>query len=159
MAARNAVDATQVTARMWAEQVTGAGSCKGCHRSLNSLGFSLSGFGPLGELRTEEKTYDAAGMVVRTFAVDESATALDISSPLESVTGHAELPALFSQAAKAKACFTKFAFRVSHSRLEDPAADACALADVEASVRAGEPLLTALARTVAAEDVLWAPAP
>ncbi|MES2854792.1 MAG: DUF1592 domain-containing protein, partial [Bdellovibrionota bacterium] len=150
----NSFDHTQFSSRDVAHKMTGQGSCVGCHARLNSLGFALSFFGPLGEHRTVEQTYAANGQPAKQFAVNANATTLDVISATDTAADHRDLARLISDSAKARSCLATYAFRTSRVRIE-AATDNCQLADVEELLASDVPIKKALIKSITSEDILW----
>lgn len=151
----NSFDHSNYSSRQVAEMMTGGGTCVNCHSRLNSLGFALSSFGPLGELRTVDRSFNANGTVKNEFPVNSMATNLDVISANDSVSNHIELASLMAQAQKPKACLAIYAFRASRNRLET-AADICQLADTEAAISGNNMTIKqGLIKNVSGEDIFW----
>lgn len=148
-------DHSLFSSRDVAEKMTGAGSCVTCHARLNSLGYALSAFGPLGEVRAFDRSYNPDGTVKNQFPVNSAASNLDVVTPGDSVADHNGLAGLMAQAQKPKSCFSLYAFRASRNRLEMPA-DNCQLSDIEAAVSGpGMTIKQGWIKNAASEDIFW----
>jgi len=149
------IDRTMHTTREIAGLVTASPACISCHSFLNPPGYALGSFGPIGEFRTLEKVYDAAGALKNQFPIDSKVTSgLNIVSSADQANNHTELAQLIANSTKAQGCFAQYAFRASRVRFEN-AQDNCNLAEVEAQLTQKKPVKSALIQAVAAEDIFW----
>jgi hypothetical protein len=64
-------DPDKYSSRFLVQNQTAPAGCQGCHASINSIGFALDYYDPLGRWRTVEQRYGAAGTVVATFPMPE----------------------------------------------------------------------------------------
>ncbi|RYZ93075.1 MAG: DUF1588 domain-containing protein, partial [Proteobacteria bacterium] len=136
--AGNSFDQNQFSSRDVAAKLTANGSCISCHSQLNPLGFVMSAYGPLGEHRTTEKTYNADGSVFREFPINTSVSNVNVDSANDNVSSSDDFAELMGRSAKGKACLATYAFRMVHMR-EEEESDKCALADVESMLQSGMP--------------------
>lgn len=153
--ALSAIDPNTLSMRDVAKHVTGATSCMNCHRTLNSLGYALSSFGPLGEFRTSEKIFGTNNQVLREFPVDAKVTeGVNLVSASDSVKDHVDMADLASRSPVAQACMARFAFRFSRLRMEQ-SQDACQMAEATQMLKTSQPVQQALVKSVASEDIFW----
>jgi hypothetical protein len=142
------------SSREVAAKMTSTGSCVGCHSRLNTLGFALGYFGPLGEYRTSETTYNPSGQAVQTFKVETSVAGLDLVTDSDTAADHRNLADLISRSPKARGCFAAYAFKTTSLRNE-VANDNCRLAEVETALSQNLPIKQALIKNIANEDIFW----
>jgi hypothetical protein len=136
------------------EELTRGQPCEGCHLAINPIGFTLEGFGPMGELRERELVFAADGSVVGEHDVVTAVDDLGLGSGPTPAAGPSELVAAVAADPAVAGCFAEQLF--AHTRLrraEDE--DACAVAEIEAALAEGLPLVEALIRNVANEDIFY----
>jgi hypothetical protein len=150
-----AIDPEKMTARQVAAATT-AGSCTACHGTLNTPGYALGHFGPLGEFRNTEKVYKrGTTTVANEFAIDASVNNnLNIVTTADATNDHTGLAQLIAGSAKGRSCLAQFAFRYSRVRVETTP-DACVIADAEHELAAGASVKDVLVKVLAPEDILW----
>ncbi len=150
----SAIDPLAQSTRELTTHVTKSPSCISCHSQINPIGFTMNGFGPLGELRTSERVFKSNGELANEFPIDSSASNLQISSENDSVANYSELMALVTESSKARACLPKMFFEYSRVR-SVVKTDSCALSEGESAVRDGLSLKEVIIRSVANEDIFW----
>lgn len=135
-----------LTTRQVVEELTGTGSCVGCHQAIiNPLGFATENFDALGRVRTEQTFYDGeTGEALGSAPVDTtSMPQVDYGDETVSA-GAADLIRLIAESEKPHACFARQYFRFTFGRFEDPEVDGCALAQVDDALDAERPMGEAL---------------
>lgn len=135
-----------LTTRQVVEELTGTGSCVGCHQTIiNPLGFATENFDALGRVRAEQTFYDAeTGEVLGSSPVDTTSTPqVDYGDDTPSA-GAADLVQLLAESEKPHACFARQYFRFTFGRFEDAEIDGCALAQVDDALDADRPMGEAL---------------
>ncbi|RYZ77662.1 MAG: DUF1588 domain-containing protein [Proteobacteria bacterium] len=152
--AGNSFDQNQFSSREVAAKLTANGSCITCHSQLNPLGFVMSAYGPLGEYRTTEKTYNGDGSVFREFPINTSVANVNVDSANDNVSSSDDFAELMGRSAKGKACLATYAFRMLHMREEEDS-DKCALADVESMLQSGMPLKQVFLKNATSDDIYW----
>jgi hypothetical protein len=102
--------------------------CASCHASfINPLGFVFEGFDALGRARSVQRLFDEHGVQVGALPVD-TATEPQISvGDTRASAGPVDLARLMLQSGKLEACLARNYFRFAFGRVEDLAADGCAL--------------------------------
>jgi mono/diheme cytochrome c family protein len=148
------LDLTQYTSRQISELTTGGPACIGCHKSINSPGYALAAFGPLGEFRTSEITYNSNNQAVKNLALNTFASDLALGASSETSSTHNDFINLLGGSAKVKSCLATYVFRFSRLRLET-ADDNCQLSTIESSIANNKSILDALVANVASEDIFW----
>jgi hypothetical protein len=141
------------TTRQVVEELTGSGSCAGCHTHvINPLGFVTEGFDALGRTRTEQRFFDEeTGAEIGSAPIDSAATPMVDSDDSSVVKSAAELTDKLLASEKPHACFARHYFRFSFGRLEDLDGDACALDTIKVSLDEGAALAESI-RAVALSD-------
>ncbi len=145
-------DPLSFTTRELTYHTTKSSSCVSCHSQINPIGFTLNGFGPMGELRTTEKIYKPNGDLANEFPVDSSAQFLQISSENDHVTNYDELVSLVAGSSKARACLPKIMFEFNRVRAATQN-DYCALSEIEKTIREGRSLREMVIMGIANEDI------
>jgi hypothetical protein len=150
-----AIDPEKMTGRQIAVATT-AGSCTACHGTLNTPGYALGHFGPLGEYRATEKIYKrGTTTLANEFGIDSSVNSnINITNTNDTVADHTDLARLISGSAKGRSCLAQFAFRYSRVRVET-APDSCIIADAERDLAAGASVKDVLVKVIAPEDIFW----
>jgi hypothetical protein len=124
------------------EQLTGDGTCAGCHSLMDPLGFNLGHFDGLGRYREVETVYADDGSVIAEVTLDTT------SSPNiadgEQVSSAVELSEAVVESGEPQACFARHYFRFAFARAEDFEADGCLLEDMRTRLDDGEPLRAVL---------------
>jgi hypothetical protein len=139
-------------ARMEALTEEPGSSCVGCHGRMNPLGYTLGGYDGLGRVRSEETLYGGDGSVLATLPIDTAAVAhIDVTDETV-VRDGIELSERIAADPRAGACFARHAFRFAFARVEDEAADGCALEAIRGAIAEG----TSLRRVF--RDVVLSPA-
>lgn len=119
--------------------------CKSCHQFIDSVGFGLERFDPIGAPREQEngRPIDASGDLS-----DREALGAGTSAPYAS---GAELGKLVAESPRAQACFVRQYLRFARGYSEDVAADLCTLdrlvARFQASGRRIPELLVAITQS------------
>ncbi len=116
-------------------------NCAGCHSTLlNPTGFATENFDALGRLRTEQRLFNAAGMVVTTKPIDTRSVPRVVAGDSTPSNGAADVTRLIAQSGKFETCFTRQYFRFAFGREEDAVKDGCVLKAFDEAARAGAPL-------------------
>lgn len=139
------------------EELTKGQPCEGCHVAINPIGFTLEGFGPMGELRERELVFAEDGSVSGEHPVDTAVADLGLAPSQGGPTpadGPAELVEAMAAHPDVASCFAGQLFAHTRLRWAEPA-DACAVAEIEAALAGGLPLVEALVRNVANEDIFY----
>jgi hypothetical protein len=104
-----------LTTRQRAESQRGSGSCGGCHRLMDRIGFAFEHFDAVGRWRDQENgvPIDASGEIIGT----------DVPGPFD---GAAELGQKLAASDQLRRCAVTQWFRFAAGRVEE-AADACTL--------------------------------
>lgn len=142
------------SAREIAYAGTSSSNCIGCHQTINSIGYALGNFGPLGQYQTEERVFDADGKFLRTLPIDNTATDTNIISTGETVQGHVELANKMAASYKFKACFSRNILRRTRGRTET-GWDNCQLAELEEAMHNKETLIDVYLKSIVSEDIFW----
>lgn len=115
--------------RQQIELRTSPAQCQGCHAQLNPMGFVLENYDSLGRYQTEEKVYDANGMILARHPIN-SRVVPNIEGANEApVTGLAEMAEALASSSKGPACATQQWFTFAHGR-EPASNDACVLKEM-----------------------------
>jgi len=139
-------------------QVTASPVCQSCHQYINPMGFSLEEYSPLGMSRTEQ---DYIGpdpgygyKLWATFPLPGPQTLTVGELPAKAYNNAIEVIEAIADSQQAKTCMATRLFRAINRRPEQ-AADACAIAEVVNALAQDKPILEALSRSVANEDIFW----
>lgn len=136
--------------------LTSSATCMSCHSVINPLGFSLEGFGPMGEVRSQEVIYGASGQVLASHALNLSVPDLAIDDGVITPSNTAEdLVRVISESTKAKSCFAQQVFAQSRYRFPASAGDGCAMNKIYEKLNNGLSIQEVLIENVANEDVFW----
>lgn len=126
------------------EELTGTGSCAGCHTMMNPIGFNLGAYDGLGRFRTEEPVFGDDGSILATLPLDTQAipqlTADDTTPARDGI----ELSEMVAASDKTHGCFARHYFRFTFARAEDDDVDGCTLEQMFDSLREGAPLAEVL---------------
>jgi hypothetical protein len=115
--------------------------CVGCHQSLlNPLGFQTENFDSLGRERKEESVYDLAGSLLGTKAIHTDAVPQVTLGDKQTTQSAADLTALMDKSRKVHSCFAEQYFLYTLARVDDTAADGCALSKLETAAMKNLPL-------------------
>jgi hypothetical protein len=152
--AANSFDHKEFSSRDVAAKMTGSGTCMGCHSQLNPIGFALSSFGPLGEVRNVDRSFNTDGTVAHEFPINTSVFDANIITPDDALANQLDLANTVAQSEKARACLAAYAFRTSRIRIEDTTDD-CQLYETEKSLSSGLSIKDALIKNATGEDILW----
>lgn len=109
-----------VTTRERVDALTSTGSCGGCHRLINGLGFPLEAFDALGRHRDEEMVIDPDGVVTRLPLDLEAVPLIDGASDAQSVTGPGDLTDSLLESGKLEECFARHYVRFALGLMADP---------------------------------------
>lgn len=159
-------------------KLTSSNSCIGCHSQINPVGYLFESYNPLGQKSLTQKVI-APNYEFRTVFADHmkpepknlpagvSAALLeeyDLPSEQKDLFIEKDLPTSFrnsddfidvvSKSKKARACMQVRLFRHFQKRSES-VQDACALAEVNQVLNSDEPVIKAIVRTIANEDIFW----
>ena len=104
------------TARQQLVELTGTGTCAGCHSMLNPLGFAFEHFDGMGRYRTTE----------RGIALDASAQVGDLGDLDGSYTNHEDFLASLANSELVRSCLTSKWFIYAHGRIPEDD-DACSI--------------------------------
>lgn len=148
------VDFFQSTARDLAHAGTSSPTCIGCHKTINSIGYALGNFGPLGQYQEEERVFNDNGEFLHTLPIDSSATNTQILSSGETVQGHRDLADKMANSYKFKACFSRHLLKRLRGRMET-GWDNCQLSELETAMHNKEDLLNIYLRSIVSEDIFW----
>ncbi|MDB4973078.1 MAG: hypothetical protein JWN48_1419 [Myxococcaceae bacterium] len=139
-------------------------TCNACHQLINPIGFVLESFDSLGRTQSVENVW---GINPDDSFKPESLLTHPLPPP-QDVTIEPGLPTRYAgpqdlvdglaASNNARACFTERLFRFTQRRPEH-ANDACALHDTSQQLQGDTPILEALVRSVANEDIFWRAAP
>jgi hypothetical protein len=103
-------------------------SCLACHATLNPLGYVTENYDGLGRLRTHERIFDlATGDELGELPIDNEAVPRVVGNDDRVAQSGADLSQYIVDSGKAEICLSQQYFRFAYGRVEDPAADACAL--------------------------------
>lgn len=109
------------TARERFSQHSANGTCAGCHKLIDPVGFAFENYDAVGLYRTTERTTDTAGMVYN--------TPIDASGAVPGVAGAAkngvELVRLLATSDKVGPCFASHWLQFAYGRSIDANADTC----------------------------------
>lgn len=122
------------------EELTGEGSCAGCHALMNPIGFALGNYDGLGRYRTEETVYDDEGAILATIPLDTTSVPALVADDTESIEGGVELSEKVLDSGKAQSCFARHYFRFTFGRAEDDEVDGCTLEGMYDPLLQGAPL-------------------
>ncbi len=120
--------------------MTSGPTCKGCHASINPLGFALENIDGLGRWRTREEVI-VEGKVVKEWPVDARVSDLYVDEKgLTSVQDAKDLLQVFQNSTKPSACFSRQIFRYVRTRLENlkDNGDSCALSQMHELMLGGQ---------------------
>jgi hypothetical protein len=96
-----------MTARQRYAQKTSAGSCAGCHTSINPPGFALSNYNGLGRYETTEPAFNEDGSYAnKQLNVDATADLSSVLGAGAQATNPAQFMGLLAERAEAKKCFS-----------------------------------------------------
>jgi hypothetical protein len=152
--AANSFDHKEFSSRDVAAKMTGSGTCIGCHSQLNPIGFALSSFGPLGEVRVVDRSFNTDGTIAHDFPINTSVIDANIITSSDALANQGDLANAMAKSEKARACLAAYAFRTSHIRIEDTT-DNCQLYETEKSLSSGLSIKDALIKNASGEDILW----
>jgi hypothetical protein len=148
------LDLDSMTTRQIATATTMTSSCVGCHAQINSIGFAMARFSPVGKIQNSEKVYSSAGQLLHDFPIDTASTNINVATAGESVRGFEDLNVLFASSNKIKACLSRQFF--AYSRLREPASeDNCQMSEMEDALDSGAPIKNTLLKNVTAEEIFW----
>ena len=150
---KGSLDTNAMTSRQISHAMTSSSSCLGCHATINPPGFVFEAFGPLGEMRVTEKVYDETKKLVNTLPTDDSSE-MTIDGQPRRIDGALALAQASADSGQMKACLATQILRLTRFQVEK-SADSCHLAEIEALIRSGTPLLEAFAANATTEDLLW----
>lgn len=135
-----------MTTRQAVMQLTGSGSCAGCHTGMiNPPGFVLEGFDALGRERSDERLFDDEGQLTQSVPVDTTANLYLYGNEYRDLGSAVELTRAIDESRLFQSCLARHLFRFSQSRVESPQQDGCLLATLEQRLRDGAPLADVLA--------------
>jgi hypothetical protein len=139
--------AAMQTARETVTSITSPDRCVGCHTIINGLGFATENFDSLGRFRDEELLISPeTGDVLESRPADSSSVPYVLDSDDAEVSDARELQDAMLESGKVDSCFARTYFRFTFGRAEDVVKDGCALADLHAALKGGEPLESVLRR-------------
>lgn len=159
-------------------KLTSSTSCVGCHSQINPMGYLFEAYNPLGQKNRTQliiaNSYEfstryadhgirepanlpagvSAALLVD-YPLPGPQSGLYIDSGLPTVFANSDdLIDAISESRKARACMQVRLFRHFHRRSET-LNDACALAEATEILKKDEPILNAMIRTIANEDIFW----
>lgn len=138
-------------------RVTAAPVCMTCHQSINSTGFLFESFDPLGRKRTQEhvilndyepfqtKTHPLPGPVANLFIEEGLPTSFNT---VEEYTN------AIARSQKAMSCISKGLLR-HYERRKETELDKCALDESKNLLVSNQPVLEAIVKSIANEDIFW----
>ena len=110
-------------------------SCLACHATINPLGYVTENYDGLGRLRTHEQVYDlSTGDKLGELPVDTEAVPRVLGNDDRVAQDGADLSQFIAKSGKAEPCLSRQYFRFAYGREEDPQADACAIASLQAAL-------------------------
>jgi hypothetical protein len=133
-----------MTERERMEELTGTGSCAGCHAMMNPIGFTLGAYDGLGRFRTEETMFGDDGSVLATLPLDTQAAPALVATDTAVARDGIELSEMVATSDKTHGCFARHYFRFTFARAEDDEIDGCTLEQMFDSLREGAPLAEVL---------------
>jgi hypothetical protein len=150
-----AVDHTQMGNRDIVTGLTQPVTCMGCHSQINPIGFTLEGFGPLGELRSQESIFDANGKLLAQHPINTQVANLGLDAG-QSVPagGPNDLISAISQSDGARSCFATQLFLQARYRPAS-AADGCTLNGIRQSLMSGKTVKETLINNIANDEIFW----
>lgn len=120
----------------------GGAGCKGCHDSINPMGFTLEAFDGIGRFRTTENgtPVDSSGAIVGTPSTDQA------------IAGPTALARALAQSADVHRCYTRQTFRYALGRFET-SGDRCTLGQLERDFTAAGLDTTSLLQSLVASEL------
>ncbi len=94
-------------------------TCMACHNSINPTGFAFENFGPFGEIRKDEMTFDSFGNLHARLAIDTSTEVPTWRGAKVSVRDAFDLVSHVANAPEGRACFSRKMFRYLHEKREN----------------------------------------
>ena len=111
-------------------------SCLACHALLNPLGYVTENYDGLGRLRTHEQVFDlATGEKLGELPVNTEVAPGVLGGDDRVAMDGRDLSQFIAESGAAEACLSRQYFRFAYGRLEDTAADACAIESLQASLQ------------------------
>lgn len=144
---------TEYSQRIRASAATAGAGCAGCHERINSVGFVLEQFGPLGEWRETQRVFDEKGELLAEFPIDATAPHLGLSVRAQ-VDGAADLNQQLASSSEVNNCFAQWSFALARQRFPTPA-DTCAIGDVVQANVEELPVLDVLVTSVVNDDIFY----
>lgn len=127
--------------------------CMSCHAAINPTGNILETLGPLGELRTEEKIFDANGQFVRSLPIDSGDSVPVSPSKSVALTDAYDLADFIGTSSEGTACFSRKVYRFLNEKRENTADDCLLLNVQKAVIDPNRPILEGIAEFIANEYV------
>jgi Protein of unknown function (DUF1592)/Protein of unknown function (DUF1588) len=129
--------------------------CNGCHSQVNSIGFTMERFGPLGLPRQVETIYDQNGPTGVTHPITTAVDDLHIDdSRAVPASEAADAIEQIAQSSKARACFDAALIINTRYRPLDQT-DNCLMSELANIQSTDRPVIDALVQNVANDGIFW----